>query len=162
VVFELVEEQHQVVNLSFAPLVATAGGEIHRDAAPPEVKASALPAPTHASWELAAVGGAPSAFATASVFAMGLGGAGLLTGGITFAVALAKLEDCPGHKCKTEGDAVGYETLKTVSTVSFYAGAALAAGGLVLWLTKPAETRPSPSEVTWTVGPGSVSVQVGF
>ena len=80
------------------------------------------------------------------------GGAGLAVGATFGALAMSKrseLEDsgyCRGDEClDVAGDDVRtLRTQRTVSTIGFVAGAALAAAGAVLVLTSPAGPEPSP------------------
>lgn len=50
----------------------------------------------------------------------------------------------------------------TVSTVAFIAGSALLAGGLVLWLSAPSESRDSEAALALGVGAGSIQLRGSF
>jgi hypothetical protein len=98
--------------------------------------------------------------------ALGVGGVGLALGGITGALALGKkgeIEDseyCRVDQClPSEQDLVdSYLSFRTISSVGFIAGGALAATGLVLVLTAP---KRGPSTAL-AIGPGSLSVKRSF
>lgn len=73
--------------------------------------------------------------------AMGVGGATLITGGVFGLLALGNQADlqqrCPAARCPAalQSDVDTYESNKTIAAVGLAAGAALAAGGVVLYLT---------------------------
>jgi hypothetical protein len=75
--------------------------------------------------------------------ALGVGAAGLITGGVTGAMAMSKQSDlasaCSGHTCPPDQKATldSYNTLGTISTVGFIVGGVGAATGVVLLLLKP-------------------------
>ena len=93
----------------------------------------------------------PEKRATQRTIALVVGGAGvagLAVGAITGAMAISAKSDgeasCPkepyAFRCPTQEGADAWnraETMGTISTVGFIAGAALLAGGVVLWLTAP-------------------------
>jgi hypothetical protein len=75
---------------------------------------------------------------------IGVGGAGVVTGIVTGGLAASKGSDLEakgcveGHCLKSlRGEVATYNTLRVVSSVGIFAGAALAAGGVVLLLTAP-------------------------
>ena len=103
---------------------------------------------------------------------IGAGAAGLVVGGITGGLAIAKrnsfVAECGGtNHCASnlqplyERDLDTFHALATTSTVAFLAGGALAAGGMVLWLTTP---TPASSSVHLTpmLGPGYLGASGRF
>jgi PEGA domain-containing protein len=85
--------------------------------------------------------------------AFGIGGAGLLVGGITGALAFGKASDCPNKVCETQSDLDSARTLATISTIGFGVGIAGVAVGTILLLAGNsssenergrAETQPAP------------------
>jgi hypothetical protein len=84
---------------------------------------------------------------TLAYVAFGVGGAGLVVGGITGAIALGKAGDlkdkCPDKSCPpTEQDNVdSYKSMGTISTIGFIVAAAGGAAGLVLLLTAPSGSQ---------------------
>lgn len=99
---------------------------------------------------------------TAGLVTLGLGGLGIVVGAVSGGLAVAKhgdlAESCPGGHCPHDEEArlgpdvSGYETLGTVSTLSFVAGGALAATGLFLIFTTPAQ-EGKEREVSVVVSP---------
>jgi hypothetical protein len=83
--------------------------------------------------------------------AFGVGGAGLIVGGITGALAFGKASDCPNKVCDTQGDLDSAKTMATVSTIGFGVGIAGVAVGTILLLTgnssseKPAQAKQLPA-----------------
>jgi hypothetical protein len=81
--------------------------------------------------------------------ALGVGGAALLTGGVFGALAASDqsslFDACPGGHCpyRLRADVEAYESKKTIATVGLVSGAALIAGGVVLYFSLPA-SRPRP------------------
>jgi hypothetical protein len=69
--------------------------------------------------------------------------------------------DCFGTSCNSQAtDKVGsYNTMRTVSTIGFLAGAAVAATGVVLLLTAPRATAPSAALV---IAPSSAAIRGTF
>jgi hypothetical protein len=120
---------------------------------------------------MTADGGEPSFVSQSSLgyIAIGLGGAGLVAGAVTGIIAINRrqeLNDIPclgevGDRCYAadEPDTVNaafaarddLETFATAATISFIAGGALAATGLLLLATAPDD--PSASAQTMTVRP---------
>jgi hypothetical protein len=104
--------------------------------------------------------------------ALGVGGAGLVVGGVTGALVLRdrkefdQNENCRDGEClRSEADKVeGFRTLRTVSTVGFIAGGALAATGVVLLLTSGASDEPRKDSVALklTLAPSSVALAGRF
>ena len=99
--------------------------------------------------------------------AIGVGAAGLVTGGITGAMVLSKKSDlesnenCANEACLSSerSEVDGYNGLRTISTVSLIAGGALAATGVVLLVTAPSSEKPSAALV---IRPGSLSLRGRF
>jgi hypothetical protein len=99
---------------------------------------------------------------------LGAGGVGLALGSTFGVLALSKhsdLEDggsCRGDQClRTVSDDVdSLRTQRTVSTVGFIAGAALAATGVVLVLTAPRDSESPRSAIR--LGPNAVSFEERF
>ncbi|MBI4705825.1 MAG: tetratricopeptide repeat protein [Deltaproteobacteria bacterium] len=96
---------------------------------------------------------------------LGVGGAGLIAGAVTGALAMDKHSElesaCSNGICSPDEEATldGYHTLGTISTVGFVAGGVLAAGGLALVLFAPSGAAPSASA---ELGPGRVQATVRF
>lgn len=93
---------------------------------------------------------------TLAFFAFGAAGVATIAGGITGALVIQKKsvidEHCVGLACDAEGLSAANDasTLGAISTVSFIvAGVALAAG-VVLLVTTPSKTRPTPTAATLT------------
>jgi hypothetical protein len=102
--------------------------------------------------------------------ALGLGGAGLIVGGVTGALALRKHNQlttaCPNNGAcdPSQGSAIdSYHTYGNISTVSFIVGAVGAAGGAILLLTQPSrESSSATARVSAFVGVGSAGVKGTF
>jgi hypothetical protein len=94
---------------------------------------------------------------------LGIGGASLAASGIVTAIALGKKSDlgCEENRCSpADRDEVdGYNSLRTVSTVTFFAGVALGATGVVLLVSAPSGNG---TEVALALGPGSVRLNGSF
>jgi hypothetical protein len=101
--------------------------------------------------------------------AFGVGGAGLVLGGVTGAIALGDHSSlqkaCPDpNNCNKPADINNYHAMGTVSTVGFIVGGVGAGAGLILLLTQPrssasmspAATPASGLHVTPVIGLGSV------
>jgi len=126
---ELKEKEQKNVVLVLqvpAPLAATKS---------PEAPAPQL-SPENAAATVSSVDRSPSEsnlWQPIGIAAVSLGAAGLIVWGVSSLVADAKLGDCPedpsGHLCPDESRASSYRAAKTVSTVSFWSGLALAVGG---------------------------------
>jgi hypothetical protein len=77
---------------------------------------------------------------------IGVGGAALAVGGVTGAMAIGKKsalsDDCRDNQCPppVHGEVDSYNSLRTVSTVAFAAGAVVGAAGVVLLLTAPSSS----------------------
>jgi hypothetical protein len=105
---------------------------------------------------------------TIGLVGIGVGGAGIIVGAITGAIAMGKRGSISSSTCATsagcsQSDLTSYQsslndfhTMGTVSTVSFIAGAVLAGGGVVLFLTAPKGQSAEGSGAAWIapyVGP---------
>jgi hypothetical protein len=108
---------------------------------------------------------APSGATSASplkpvgIVIMAFGGAALATAAVTALIANDKRGECIENVCQPEIKQ-SYDAFRTVSTVAFYAGAGLAAAGLVMWLVAPsADEAPTAS---LRLSPNAVSVSGTF
>jgi hypothetical protein len=101
---------------------------------------------------------------------MGLGAAGLIAGGVTGGLALGKASDlknvCPANPCPSANQSLADDAnlLATVSTISFAAGGAMLAGGVVwaVLATQPDEEPASAIRIEPVIGPGYVGAQGSF
>jgi hypothetical protein len=102
---------------------------------------------------------------------VGLGGASLIAGGVTGAMAASKASElknaCPENRCPPDqqGNIDSYNTLGTVSTITLIGGGVLAAGGVALLLFSPsATTEVKAGSLTFQpmVGPGSLGATGTF
>jgi hypothetical protein len=153
-----VEGQKQSITLRFSK--QQAAGE--RPDAPPPVEPK----------ETEATDGSRKTRRALAYVALGVGGAGLVAGGITGALVLRQKkeldesENCRDGKClRSEGDKVdAFRRLRTISTVGFIAGGALAATGVVLLLTSGAPAEPERDQATLklTLSPSSVALSGTF
>ena len=99
--------------------------------------------------------------------AIGVGAAGIATGGVTGALVLSKQgdlernENCRDEQCSPNArDQVGsYNTLRIVSGTAFIAGAVIAGAGVVLLATSPRTERPRAALI---LGPASLAVRGQF
>jgi hypothetical protein len=111
---------------------------------------------------------------TLGYVALVLGGAGLITGGITGALAISKrsaLDDdpaCQDGKCSAsvQPDIDSFRTMRTASTIGFVAGGVCAGLGVVLLLTSGSSSEqkgalPAP-RVGLRVAPNAVSLSGSF
>jgi hypothetical protein len=100
---------------------------------------------------------------------LGFGAAGLVVGGVTGGMVLAKhgqlQNECPTGTCygTARDDLSGYHTLGTASTVGFVAGGALLATGVVLLATAPSR-RTGGARVVPALGrrAGFISLEASF
>jgi hypothetical protein len=98
---------------------------------------------------------------TAGLVGMGVGGAGLVLSGVSALVALGKQPSgCDDGRCrKSQANEVdGYSSWRTVSTISFWTGAAIASAGAVVYFTAPR----SGAEIAVHVAPSYASVSGRF
>ena len=91
------------------------------------------------------------------IIMLSFGGASLATAAITALLANSQRSQCDLDVCPPDVKQT-YDTLRTVSMVSFYAGAGLAVGGLVMFLTAPKDD----AAVSLQLGPGSAAVSGRF
>jgi len=110
---------------------------------------------------------------TLAFVALGVGGAGLVLGGVTGGLAMSKksaLDDdqnCRDGQCThaVEDDVNSLRTFRTVSTIGFIAGGALAATGVVLLLTSGAGSqkaqRPSTT-LALGIAPNALRLRGSF
>jgi hypothetical protein len=97
---------------------------------------------------------------------LGLGIAGLATGGVAAGVAAAEFETasagCDNNNCPpgSEDQVAGYNTLRIVSSVGFIAGGVLAAAGITFLLTAP--KRSEAAFVAPMIGLGTLGVHGRF
>jgi hypothetical protein len=130
------------------------------------------PRPTKPTETEGAADGSRGTRRALSYVALGVGGAGLVVGGVTGALVLRdkkafdENENCRDGEClRSEADEVdGFRKLRTVSTVGFIAGGALAATGVVLLLTSSAPAEPAKDQATLklTLSPSSVALSGRF
>jgi hypothetical protein len=108
-------------------------------------------------------GGGP--LRTLAFVALGVGGAGIITGSVAGVLAIDKksvIDDslaCEGLSCRDRGLVDSYNTLRTVSSIGLIAGAVVAGVGVTLLFTSSSEKEPGAAAF---VGPGSVGVRGRF
>ena len=78
--------------------------------------------------------------------AYGVGGAGLIVGSVTGALAMSKASDCPNKVCNTQSDLDSAKSMATVSTISFGVGIAGVAVGTILLLTGKSSSESAPAQ----------------
>ncbi len=157
----LAEGERKTVALAFGAPAPAPAAPPAANQAPPSPPLS-VPAPLTAN---ADVGRASSAQRTWGWITIGAGGVGLLVGGVTGLIAVGKKSDldgnpnCRGNHCAPNEQSTvdTYNTCRTLSTVGFYAGGALAALGVVLLVT-----APSQASAQAYVGPGTAGVRGTF
>jgi hypothetical protein len=107
---------------------------------------------------------------------IGVGGAGIVVGAVTGALASSKKSTASGSPCASgpcaqsdlttyQSDRDSYYTMGTISTIGFIAGGVLAAGGAALLLFGPHGEQSAPAAAAWVspfVGPGSAGVTGRF
>jgi hypothetical protein len=64
-----------------------------------------------------------------------VGGAGLVVGSVTGALAFSKASDCPNKVCATQSDLDSAKSMATISTIGFGVGIVGVAVGTILLLT---------------------------
>lgn len=111
-----------------------------------------------------------SAQRVAAYSLMGVGIAGLATGGITGLLASQEQSaidrDCPAKKCSNEGNAAiaSAEKLGTAAKIALPLGLVALGTGVTLYLTEPNESPFSASTRRWSVGvgvfPGQTTVEM--
>lgn len=156
----IAEGERKEVTLRFDELAATPGARPPRVSEPPS----------------SILAGSAGSSRTLAFVALGLGGAGLVLGGVSGALAMSKKssladddEHCRDDQCvyAVEDDVSSLRTFRTVSTIGFIAGGALAATGVVLLLTHQSPSPSSsaqraPSPLALRIGPSAVQVRGSF
>jgi hypothetical protein len=110
-------------------------------------------------------GGGGGSLRTLAYVALGVGGAGIITGGIAGVLAIDKKSTidkspaCDGNRCSDRDLVDSYGMLRTVSSIGLIAGAVVAGVGVTLLFTGGSEKEPSAAAF---VGPGSVGVRGRF
>jgi hypothetical protein len=108
-------------------------------------------------------GGGP--FRTLGFVALGVGGAGIITGSVAGILAIDKkstIDDspsCEDNRCNDQSLVDSYGTLRTVSSIGLIAGAVVAGVGVTLLFTSSSAKEPSAAAF---VGPGSLGVRGRF
>ena len=110
----------------------------------------------------AATRGGTSPLKPLGIITMAFGGAALATAGVTALIANDKRADCTPENVCTPDIKQSYDSLRTVSTVSFYAGMGLAVGGLVMWLVAPNDDAQPAAAVSFSAGPTGVALSGAF
>ncbi len=176
--FEVVAKKDVLVDVKLvkgavaAASVSSSGGAAPTSTASADTAATSTSAPTGSTstpTEAPAPGGLQRILGWSAV---GLGGAGLLLGGITGGIAVARhgrlSEQCPNGSCAGVPDAQSkidaYETMGTLSTVGFIVGGVFATTGVVLLVTAPKAdtTQTAMLPLTVSVGPSSVHATLAF
>jgi hypothetical protein len=150
----LKEGEEQTINIALAPAPAVALAET---APAPVAETKPEPADKAEPWPWVA---------------LGIGGAGLAVGTVTGVMFLGLhgdlSEECPTGECepandaekaRLEDDLSQYNTLGTISGISFAIGAAGIGTGLVLLFTSQKDESASSARLTPLVGPGFVGVR---
>lgn len=110
---------------------------------------------------------------TLAFVALGVGGAGLLVGTITGALALSKRGDlddnpaCKGGRClaSAQSDVDSFRSMRTISSIGFIAGGVLAATGAVLLLSggsSPKKGERAAPAMALRLAPAHVSLTGSF
>jgi hypothetical protein len=114
---------------------------------------------------------APRPGSTQRLFAsitMGAGGAAVVVGGVTFLLALGKKGDldrlCQDQTCHADATDTlsAYNTMRTVSTVTWVGGGVLLAGGVIAYLTAPSSGPPRAAAAAITIAPWIGPGSAGF
>jgi hypothetical protein len=98
---------------------------------------------------------------TAAYVLLGVGGAGLIVGGVTGALAFGKASDCPNKVCKTQSALDSAKSMATVSTVTFGVGIVGVAVGTILLLTGNNKSEGPPAQASSRPAP-KLAVQPWF
>jgi hypothetical protein len=154
---QLAEKEHRRVVLRLVePALSSAAAPAAVTASPTSTPVAVLQ-PSAASERAGAQEGDPAWVATVAISAVALGGASLAASGITALIALRK---CKGGDCASESDQETYDPLRTVSSVTFWTGAALAVGGVATWFLAPhSDSAREPQSVRLNVSPLGVDVR---
>lgn len=127
--------------------------------APPP--ASVAPAISPASAASPLVRQSPAA--PISIAALATGGASLVASGVlAFVATNERADNCPRSECTSARARDEYDGLKAASAVTFYAGAALALGGLAGWLLLGPASPSAQDSVTWRISPAGASVAASY
>jgi hypothetical protein len=143
------------------------------NAASPPPAPAAAPAPVASDSDSARTAPPGDAKRPMAYAALAIGGAGLVLGGVTGALALGKRKDleenpnCTMDACLrgAEGEVSTLRTYRTISTVGFIAGGVLAGAGVVLLLSSSsnnAQGGGDPRRVALGVGVGHVQLEGRF
>jgi hypothetical protein len=162
----LAEGKEGVALLRFDPHVQVApAATAAAVAASPPASSPTAPADAAAADQQPAAGQAKSSpLPVLGWISIGLGGAAIVTGGVTGAMAIEKKADLAAtgecdHGCRDSGRYQNFQTLRTVSTISFAAGGVLVATGIVLLIVAPSKGSATAS---LEVGPGHAAVSGSF
>jgi hypothetical protein len=155
------ESEQKPAVLQFGVAAAALSAPPPPTAAEPHAALAADSGPTQDS-------GTHSGQRTVGWLTVGVGAAGLALGGATGIIALVDRgnlhqgTDCFGNDCRSsqKSKVDGYNTMRTVSTIGFIAGGALAATGIVLLLTAP-RAAPAPSAAL-VIAPTSAGIRGTF
>jgi hypothetical protein len=165
---QLAENDHKLTIFKFQATSAKAPAAMPTTATPVAAIPSAIESPPLPAARDAATPEPSSSWVKPlAIAALSLGGVGLVTSGVAALAANAKLDECPptpsaAHSCKSVSVKSSYDTLRTVSTASFYVGAAFVIGGLVTWFVAPGAQEKKPETIGWAIGPGAVTVRGVF
>jgi hypothetical protein len=141
--------------------------EIKSDSVPVAAAVANPPAETPAPQPIAAPVAArnepgSSVLAPIGIGVASLGAVCLIASGVTALIANGKLDACPGNECTKASEKNSYDTVKSMSTVTFYSGLALAAAGAVTWLLgQQPKQEPGPS-LSFDFGPTGAAVRGRF
>lgn len=158
---QLAEREHKSLPLRFSELQADAVSAQPPAASPPgtaldlhpEARPNAITTQGTRTTQ-----GTSSPLVPVGIATLALGGVGLATAVVTYAVALGT---CPDATCGSRSSQSKYDTLQGVSTWTFWPGAALAVGGLAsVWFGLRASSEPEHMRLR--VGPGGLSVRGAF
>lgn len=104
--------------------------------------------------------------------ALGVGGAALIVGSVSGALALEqkrtidRSDDCQQNRClpSMQHDVNRLQTLRTLSTVGFIGAGVFIAGGVTLWLTsaKPSQSALGRPRLRYGLGPASANISGEF
>jgi hypothetical protein len=137
---------------------APAGGD------PPPAPAGTETA--HASTPASVTGSGHSGRSTLGFVTIAVGGAGLVLGSVTGALAMVKKSEiddnprCKSNQCAPSELSLvkSYSSLTTISSIGFIAGAVVLTGGVVLVWTAPND----PEQTALIIGPGSLLLSRSF
>ncbi len=175
---QLAEREHRSIKLHLKPGAPGAAAAPATSAAPASSAApsEATPSSATASAPAAATQSQPAPSSTGRTLgyvALAAGGAGLVFGGITGALALKKHSDlvadsehCNQSQCvyAVEDRVSSMRTMRTLSTIGFVGGGVLAAAGITLLLTAPSSQQSGATgpELRVAIGPGSLHLQGAY